>query len=477
MAGIVNPDMKSDIIPVIISGGSGTRLWPVSRHSLPKQFCDFLDESLFHKAIKRVLPLGTPWTVTVQDLRILTERALQGLGVPGNQVIYEPRGRNTAPALALLCRIFELQGRSAAVVGVFPADQLVSDEEKFRAAVRTGAQWAAAGHVVTLGVAPTYPATGYGYIETAGPMSGAEASGDSGANALRATRFREKPNEDTARAFIKQGGFFWNAGMFIFRISRMIELLSTHAPEIWKALSQLKADLSNLIEIYDQVQAISIDYAVMERLPGHVCIPCEFNWSDLGSWDAMADIVKPSEELQRATVEVGGQNNFVFSSKSKAYGLVGVEDLIVVDTPDALLVAKKGSSERVKEVVEKLKERKITSAVHHPSEVRPWGRFDILADERDFKSKTVTVDPGHQLSYQSHKRRSEHWIIVKGAGEVILNDEVLPVAVGTHIHIPMGAKHRIRNSGIVPLQFVEVQLGDYFGEDDIVRYQDDYRRT
>ncbi len=460
------------MIPVILSGGSGSRLWPVSRQSFPKQFCELLDESLYVKTLKRLLPLGSPWTVTVGELKVLTERSLKDNGVPVTQAIYEPFGKNTAPAIALLCQVFHLKGWDDQVVGIFPADHLIQNEAAFHDAVRTGEVLAQQGHIVTLGVRPTYPATGYGYIETSTAMLGAEGK------ALVATGFREKPNETTAREFISQGGFYWNAGMFIFKVSKMIELFNAHTPDIWRVITGLNADLSNISEIYKQMRSISIDYAVMERLPSHVCIPCPFEWSDLGSWDSIAEILKPTEETAKNLVESGGSSgNFVFPLKNKTYGIVGVDDLVVVDTPDALLISKKGATERVKEVVDQLKSQSVSSATQHQFEVRPWGRFEIMTDGLDFKSKTITVDAGHQLSYQSHAQRAEHWIIVKGHGEVILDDETIPVQPGKHVHIPVGAKHRIRNTGQAPLQFVEVQLGTYFGEDDIVRYQDDYKRT
>ena len=461
------------MIPVVLSGGSGTRLWPVSRQSFPKQFCDLLDESLYSKTVNRLKPLGTPWTITVSQLGVLTERALKDASVPLSNVVYEPFGKNTAPAIALLCKIFEDQGHTNEVVGIFPADQLIENEDSFRKAVIAGVEWAEKGEVVTLGVKPTFPATGYGYIETAG-SAGSSASGIS---ALKASGFREKPNESTAREFISRGTFYWNAGMFIFRVSRMIELLKTHAADVWTEVSQLSPDRANLKDIYSRVKGISIDYAVMEKLTSHVCIPCDFDWSDVGSWDAVAEVLSRKPTSQSSIVNVEAESNFVVPASGKTYAFVGVDDLIVVDTADAILISKKGMTERVKDVVDKLKSLEATTATQHPFEVRPWGKFEILRDTDQFKSKRISVDAGAQISYQSHAKRAEHWIIVEGTGEVILDDEVIPVQAGKHVHIPTGAKHRIRNTGTVPLDFVEVQLGSYFGEDDIVRYQDDYKRV
>lgn len=487
-------------IPAIMSGGSGTRLWPVSRHSLPKQFAalfgdaqagsvsDFLSDSLFAKTVRRLEPFGSPWTITVAEMKVLTEKTLSALSVSqaevSQQTLYEPRGRNTAAAIALLCRVLETRGALESVVGVFPADQLIRDEARFQSAVREAIAIAENGEIVTLGIHPTFPATGYGYIETAGSFG-------SGGRALKAVRFREKPDVETAKAFLAKGGYLWNAGMFVFRVSKMIELLKAHAPKVWEPMALLKPDLSNLQDVYEKVEAISIDFAVMERLPGHVTIPCDFDWSDVGSWDAIAEI-RSGEQRQdgkgRANppghvLEVGGARNFVLSHGDKTYAFVGTDDLVVVDTQDATLIAKRGHSEKVKDVVDQVKtlpKAIAARATQHPFEIRPWGKFEILRDTEEFKSKTITVEAGAKLSLQSHEKRAEHWIIVRGQGEVVLNDEVIPVGPGSHVFIPVGAKHRMHNTAPAgsgrELVFVEIQLGTYFGEDDIVRYEDSYGR-
>ena len=341
--------------------------------------------------------------------------------------------------------MFEQRGLSSEVVGVFPADHLIGNEAAFHEAVRLGAKIAASdGSVVTLGVKPTSPATGYGYIETAG----ANALGG-----LKAVGFREKPNEETAREFIERGNFFWNAGMFIFKVSTMIELLKKHVPDVWALVAGVEADLSNVGEVYDQVRSVSIDYAVMERLTSHVCIPCDFDWSDLGSWDAFADVQKERGVKTPNMVEVQSEGCFVQPSGDRTYALVGVDDLLVIDTVDALLISRRGASERVKDVVDKLKKTQGTTAVQHVFEIRPWGRFEVLRDSDLFKSKAITIDPGAQISYQSHAKRAEHWVIVRGTGEVVLDEKVIPVSAGQHVHIPQGAKHRIRNNSSADLEF------------------------
>lgn len=328
------------MIPVILSGGSGSRLWPVSRASFPKQFCELLDESLFAKTVRRLAPLGAPWVITVREMQTLTSAGMRALGLDDSKSIYEPFARNTAPAIALLCRRFELLGFSDRVVGVFPADHLIDNDDRFRADVLAGEKLAEQGHIVTLGIRPTFPATGYGYIATDGAIGAG----------LRATGFREKPNEETAREFLARGGFYWNAGMFIFRVSVMIELFKKHASDIWSVIGELKDD--NIEAVYSKVRATSIDYAIMERLPEHVCVPCHFGWSDLGSWDAIAEILA---ERPAPVVAVESRENFVFPHADKTYSFVGVEDLIVIDTADALLIAKRGETELVKQLVDKLR--------------------------------------------------------------------------------------------------------------------------
>jgi mannose-1-phosphate guanylyltransferase/mannose-1-phosphate guanylyltransferase/mannose-6-phosphate isomerase len=460
------------MIPVVMSGGSGTRLWPVSRQSLPKQFCELFESSLFEKTMRRLQPLGSPWAITTKELKVLTDRALRELGIPLEQAIYEPMGRNTAPCIALVCHVLASRGLTDEVVGIFPADHLIENEEAFHQVVRAAEAWARDGHVVTLGIQPNLPATGYGYIETSESLSTR-----AGLEARKAVRFREKPDQATAQSFLDRGGFFWNSGMFIFKVETMITLFREHAPEIWNVVNQIKPDLSNIEALYATVKNISVDYAIMERLPSHVCIPGDFAWSDVGSWDAIAEIFERGGKKEQPVFSVGAEKNFVVPSPEKVYAFVGVDDLVVVDTTDALLITRRGASEKVKDVVDQLKARSDQRGFKHNFEIRPWGQFQVLRDTERFKSKVIVVDQGAQISYQSHAKRAEHWIIVRGEGEVVLDDKVIPVKYGSHVEIPVGAKHLVRNTGSEPIEFVEVQLGTYFGEDDIVRYSDVYGRV
>lgn len=473
------------MIPVILSGGSGTRLWPVSRASYPKQFCEFYDFSFLRDAIDRVGPMGNPIILTVEDMRSITQRLTSKLGFEMDQLIFEPMGKNTAPALALLCRILSLRNRGQEVVGVFPADHLISDRKAFLKAVALGEQVAKSGKVVTLGIPPKYPATGYGYIEIrmdAEGTSGSMATGlDQEPRAYDVAGFREKPSLAVAEEFFSSGKHYWNAGMFIFKVDSMISEFKTHLPELWQKMESLNHDLSNLKYTYANLESISIDYGIMEKLKNQVCIPCEMGWSDVGSWDELSRLEEETPQLKsesKAQVfSKDSTSNYVFSIRNKVVGLLGVEDLIVVDTPDALLVTKKGQSQKVKDLVDELRKAGLPEATEHPSEVRPWGGFEILSDRETFKTKIVRVDPGARLSYQSHQKRNEHWVIVKGEAEVTLDEKVFVKKTGESVFIPAGAKHRIANKGPGELLFVEVQTGTYFGEDDIHRYQDDYQRS
>lgn len=459
------------MIPAILSGGSGTRLWPISRAKLPKQFCDIFGESLLRLTIRRLLDLNNPWIITSQTLRDLTLRECKHLQIPQSQVIFEPTGRNTAPAIALLCLLLKRQGLNESVVGIFPADHLIEKEDEFLSALALAESEAKNNRIVTLGIKPTHPATGYGYIQ----VSNTALNSDGKWESFAVTKFHEKPNGELAASFIQAKNFFWNAGIFVFKVSKMIDAFEKFQPALWTKLNLLGHDLSNLSEVYEALEGISIDYAIMEKLDPKTltCIPCDLGWSDVGSWDAIAELMESKED---STVAVGAKNNFVFSDQNKKYAFIDIDDLILVDTKDALLLSKKGSTQSVKEIYELVKKNWESLASDHTYELRPWGRYEILRNTPTFKSKVIEVLPNEQLSYQSHSHREEHWIVTQGQGEVILNDHVIPVQAGAYVKIPLGAKHRIKNTGHHKLEFIEVQLGTYFGEDDIVRYQDDYQR-
>ncbi len=463
------------MIPVVLSGGSGTRLWPISRRKFPKQFCEIFNDSLQNLTLKRLSPFGEPVIVTGQDLKNLTEIHVKKSGVKVSQMIFEPLAKNTAPAVLVTCQWLKLQGNEAECVGFFPADHLVQDEEELANAIRTAEGVARTGRIVTLGVRPTYPETGYGYIQKS------KKSLSENSEAFSVVKFHEKPNLEKAKTFLATQEYLWNAGIFVGRVQDFLSQFAQHQPEMMKTVTQLKADLSNLKEVYEVVQNISLDYAIMEKLSEFelAVLPVDLGWNDVGSWDAVADHFRgrgSSSKGAPVMTSHSTQNHFVFSQTGREVALVEVDNLIVVDTADTLMIASKGSTQKVREIVDQLNQRKSKLAEENTFEDRPWGHFEVLRDTENFKSKVIQVWAKSQISYQSHAKRAEHWIITKGHGEVVLNDQVIPVQAGSHVFIPVGAKHRIRNTTEQTLEFVEVQLGTYFGEDDIVRYSDDYNR-
>lgn len=460
--------------PVILSGGSGTRLWPVSRSGYPKQFCPLFDEPLEVSTMKRLSRWGALTVIGHRTLKTLSHRLSKEHRIQDVEFIGEPRGRDTAPAIALACRLAELKGSLNEVIGIFPSDHLIRKEKIFADSVDQAAKLAEAGFVVTLGIRPSYPSTGYGYIQT--------AAGGAGGSDLPVLKFHEKPAKTRAEEYVAAGSFFWNAGIFIFRVKDMISHFQKLQPELWKTVQKLGADLGNIDSVYEEIKPVSFDYAIMEKLDSKIirCIPFDPDWNDVGSWDAVADEAGKSNiratPKQESLFLEGSEGNYLHAQDEKVYGFLGVQDLIVVDTPDALLITKKGRSQDVKPLVDKIKERRPEKVRDHLFEFRPWGTFEIVKNGDNFKSKLIEVNPGHRISYQSHKHREEHWVMIEGEGVVTLNEEKHSMKKGSYIKIPQGTKHRIENTGTGPLRFIEVQLGTYFGEDDITRYQDDYDR-
>ena len=464
------------LLPVIMSGGSGTRLWPVSRLKFPKQFCDLLDYPLHTLTLKRLKKYNSGLIVTSALFQDMTESDIRKNGFNIEKVLYEPEPRNTAAAIGLVCRYLQTLNRTEEVLGVFSSDNLILNEAAFHDALRVASEKAQTGAVVVLGIKPHRPETGFGYIQV---QDRAIATNKS----TEVLKFHEKPTLEKAREFVSAGAYFWNAGIFIFKVSGMIQHFKKYEPEMWNQLEAIKPDLSNLEDVYKTIKSISIDYAILEKLksPELMCVTCDIDWSDLGSWDALTKIKEgynknKVEIAEHQKIEVKSKGNSVHPLENKTYGFVGVDDLIVVDTVDALLICKKNESQKVKDVVDRLKVIKPKVTEEHVFENRPWGHFEILRDQEHYKSKIIRVDAGQKISYQSHAKRSEHWIIVKGEAVVVLNDQEVLLKTGQHIFIPQGSKHRIINNTKSPVEFIEVQVGTYFGEDDIVRYQDDYGR-
>lgn len=470
------------IYPVILCGGSGTRLWPLSRKSYPKQFSKLTgDESLFQQTAKRVYgPQFHPLTaLTGSDYRFMVEEQLESLNVTGSEIVIEPESRNTAPAI--LAAALHLQDQPNAVMLVMPSDHAIQDNAAFLKGIEAGYEAASAGKIVTFGVKPDRAETGYGYLETYDKTCGSVPH----PQPLKA--FVEKPDIETAKKFLAADRYFWNAGIFMFRVTEIIEAFEVLCPRLLmpvrRSLQGAKRDLGFLRldeEPYKAAENISIDYAVMEACETLSVVPIDCGWTDLGSW---ASVQKSSQADENGVVQSGNTTaidceNTMLRSESPNVELVGLglKNITAVAMGDAVLVADTERSETVKLAVETLKEKKAKQAENFPKDHRPWGWFESLSVGDRFQVKRIVVKPGAALSLQSHVHRAEHWIVVAGSATVTIDEEQKLVSENQSVYIPLGAVHRLENPGKVELHLIEVQTGAYLGEDDIVRYEDIYAR-
>ncbi len=469
------------LTPLILSGGSGTRLWPVSRKNLPKQFLTLSGNcTLFQQTISRTRQLpgvAPPIVVASEDHRFLAADQLLELGIEGASIVLEPLARNTAPAIALGA-LQAMQRDAEAVLLVLPADHLIGDTDAFMAAVKQAMSLADQGWLVTFGIRPDRPETGFGYIRRA------EAVGSEG---YRVEQFVEKPGRTTAEGYLADGGYDWNSGMFLFKASRYLEELATHAPAMLDAVraahAGAAADLDFVRidrELFAKVPDDSIDYAVMEKTRRAAVVPVACDWSDIGSWDALwlSGSKDADGNLREGdTLAVNTRNSLLRSHDRHLVATVGVDDLVVVSTPDATLVMHRDAAQDVKQVVEQLKQSGRSEHSFHRVVHRPWGSYDSLEAGDRFQVKRIVVKPGASLSLQKHHHRAEHWIVVSGTGEVTCDDKVFLLGENQSTYIPLGSTHRLRNPGKVALEIIEVQSGSYLGEDDIVRFDDVYGRA
>jgi mannose-1-phosphate guanylyltransferase/mannose-6-phosphate isomerase len=465
-----------DILPVILSGGSGTRLWPLSRESYPKQFLPLADSSTMLQATwLRVAGLTAcrPIVVGNHEHRFMLAEQLREVGAEPAATILEPLGRNTAPAIAAAALEATATGEDALLL-VLPSDHVILDVAAFHGAVLAAAPSAEAGKLVTFGIVPTSPETGYGYIHAA-----------TGSGVRAVDRFVEKPDLDTARGYLASGEYFWNSGMFLFRASRYLQELQQLAPEIHAACveavakARRDADFIRLdAESFAVCPSDSIDYAVMEKTADAAVIALDAGWSDVGSWAALWDI-SPKDADGNAhrgdVIALDCRNTYAYSERLIA--MVGLDDVVVVETDDAILISHRDQVQRVKEVVGGLKNDGRTHAVWHRKVYRPWGAYDSIDAGDRFQVKRITVKPGAALSLQMHHHRAEHWIVVSGTAKVTKGNESILLTENQSTYIPLGVVHRLENPGKLPLELIEVQSGSYLGEDDIVRFEDVYGRT
>lgn len=489
------------LVSVVLSGGAGTRLWPASRQAHPKPFMRLGGRTLLEQAVSRGQACGTDdlLIVTNQDHLFLTQGVLAAMMAPPKaHYLLEPKGRNTAPAIALAALACQASGGDDTVMLVLPADHLIPDTETFVANAIEATRQAQTGQLVVFGIQPSGPETGFGYIEV--PKVGREVQ--------PVLKFVEKPDVETAQEYLATGRFYWNSGMFCSTVGTLLSALALHAPNVLAAAQQAMADSTTKpLPLPDQTAApqvtrfdahtfskqpdISIDYAVMERATNVVLVPARFGWSDVGAWPAVAQAHTPdasgntlgaADNTDWVAVNTTGTHVHIDSHGHKVIATVGVKDLVVVDTPDALLITSKQEAQSVKRVVDSLKERHINSPQHQstllPPEVhRPWGTYATLKEEDGYKVKRITVRPGQSLSLQYHHQRAEHWVVVRGRGIVQIGDVEYPTRPGEYRHIPLQEIHRLTNIGHDELVLIEVQCGDYLGEDDIVRLSDTYGRV
>ncbi|RKP59416.1 mannose-1-phosphate guanylyltransferase/mannose-6-phosphate isomerase [Pararobbsia silviterrae] len=475
------------LVPVIICGGAGTRLWPVSREAFPKPLMRLEDgQSLLQKTFLRACRLpgvSEIMIVTNRETYFLAKDDCRETGVDDVTVgfVLEPVARNTAPAIgAAALAVRERHGDDATML-VLPADHLIHDLDAFEAAVARAAQAAQAGRIVTFGIAPTRPETGYGYIEVDAPIASAAIHDVS--------RFVEKPSADIAEMYVHGRKHLWNAGMFCFRPDVILDALDTHASAVSGPIAQAVAraaraqsDDGYSIELdpmsFKHAENVSIDYAVMERASNVAVVPCDIGWSDIGSWQAISELTKPDTAGNRVqgAVSLHDVENCFIRGETRMIGALGIHDLIIVDTPDALLVASRDRAEDVKQIVARLKTDGHQSCKLHRTVHRPWGTYTVLEEGERFKMKRIVVKPGASLSLQMHHHRSEHWIVVSGCAEAQCGDRVIALQPNESTYIPAGDKHRLTNPGVLDLVLIEVQCGEYLGEDDIVRFQDMYGR-
>lgn len=466
----------ANLQPVLLSGGSGTRLWPLSREAYPKQFLPLAgDDTMVQATWRRVAELAdlAPIVVANEEHRFLVAEQLRQVGAPVPTIILEPVGRNTAPAIAAAA-LQAMDGENDPLLLILPSDHVVRDVAGFQRAVREAMPAAEGGALVTFGIVPDAPETGFGYIQA-----------DGGEGLRKVLRFVEKPDATTAQSYLQAGGYYWNSGMFLFRASRFLEELSQFRPDILDAVRAACAaakhdgDFIRLDkDAFASSPSDSIDYAVMEKTSHAMVLPVDIGWNDVGSWSALWDVAERDgngNAHHGDVIAVDSRNSYAYAQRLVA--LVGLDDIVVVETDDAVLVAHKDRVQDVKQVVAQLKADQRSQAVLHREVHRPWGSYDSVDMGSRHQVKRIKVKPGAKLSLQSHNHRAEHWIVVKGIARVTRDNDVFELFENQSTYIPIGAKHRLENPGTEILELVEVQSGGYLGEDDIVRYSDIYGRS
>jgi len=471
------------MIPVILSGGSGSRLWPLSRESYPKQFLPLTSEqSMLCETLQRldgINELAKPIVVCNEQHRFLVAEQLRGMDVQPHSIVLEPEGRNTAPAVAIAA-LAALEQNSDALMLVLPADHIIEDITVFHQSLKVAAESAQQGKLVTFGIVPTAPETGYGYIK-----SNQSYDASAGLSTLSVEQFVEKPDVTTAEAYLESGDYFWNSGMFMFKASCYLEELEQYAGDMLSLCQQAYQGAAHDMDFvrldndaFIKIKGNSIDYAVMEKTDKAVVVPLDAGWNDIGSWSALSDVSGSDAQsnVVSGDVLIEDSQNCYIRSEHRLVAALGVQDQVIIETADAVLVASRDKAQEVKKIVERLKLDDRSERLHHRRVFRPWGNYESIDEGERFLVKRIVVNPGASLSLQKHKHRAEHWVVVTGTAKVTRGDEVLELHEDESTYIPVGMKHRLENLTDVPLEIIEVQTGGYLGEDDIIRFDDVYGR-
>ncbi|MEF9475481.1 MAG: mannose-1-phosphate guanylyltransferase/mannose-6-phosphate isomerase [Candidatus Mariimomonas ferrooxydans] len=469
-----------NLYAVIIAGGSGTRFWPLSRQETPKQLLSIGSEDTLIQAtvsrLRSIIPFEHTYVVTnpgqVEPIN-LQLLAMAGVSREANFII-EPEAKNTAPAIGLAA-IHIRHTNPEAVMVVFPSDHIIKDKKKFCSSVLIGADVSKDGYLVTLGIKPDKSETGYGYMKRGRTIK---------KGTYKIEEFREKPDKKKALEYLRDKRFYWNSGIFIWRAETVLKAIEKHMPELYDGLARIEKSIGTKGEekvtkaVFSKIKPESIDYGILEKADKLAMVPSDMRWSDVGSWHALDSVLPVDEDnnvKQGNLISIDNKNSILYSGK-RLVAAVGLEDMIVVDTPDATLICPRNKAQEVRKIVDILKKRGAKEYIAHMTVFRPWGSYTVLEAGERFKIKKIEVKPGHKLSHQLHRHRSEHWIVVAGTAKVTNGDKVYNVHPNESTYIPMSTKHRLENAGRIPLQIIEVQNGDYLEEDDIVRFDDEYKR-
>jgi mannose-1-phosphate guanylyltransferase/mannose-6-phosphate isomerase len=474
---------------VIMAGGSGTRFWPLSREKMPKQLLKIGGEdTLIRQTVSRILPL-----IGFDDIFIVTNQSLAD--TISHQLsskferpwdanfILEPEAKNTAPAIGLAALHLERIDPESIMV-VLSADHSIRRADEFLSLLRNAAEAARQDYLVTFGIKPDRPETGYGYIKAGEQIKTAESRGQSAGDVCKVEAFVEKPDLETAKGYLKDGRYYWNSGIFAWRAKTLLSEIEKHQPSLYRGLQEIRNVIGTpkeadvIREVFKKLEPISIDYAVMEKTDRAAVIPADIGWSDVGSWTALDDVSERDAAgniISGNVIDIGSKDSIIYAEK-RLVATIGLKDAVVVDTPDATLVCSKDRAQDVKKVVDELKKRKAEEHLTHRTVHRPWGSYTVLEMGDRYKIKRIVINPGAKLSHQMHNHRSEHWVVVSGTARVTNGEKVYDVHPNESTYIPMSTKHRLENAGKIPVQIIEVQNGEYLEEDDIVRFDDDYNR-